>query len=90
MCRIGTIYFDVKNKSPIYASDDKVITYFMICAMVKIGPFQWVMISFSDRKIWAPALLIAFVLLLNPESECEVRIISLEQYTTTSYRYVAH
>ena len=89
MCRIGTIYFDVKNKSPIYASDDKVITYFMICAMVKIGPFQQGIGSFSDIKIWAPAMLLDFSL-LKTSSECAVRIVLIERYTIPPSIYVAH
>ena len=57
----GTIYFAVKNKAPIFASAAKDSKYFMICAMVKIGPFQRGIGSFSDIMIWDPALLLDFV-----------------------------
>ena len=60
MCITGTNSFSVKDKAPIYASDAKYSTYFIICAIVKIGPFQGEMGSFSDKKIWAPDLLIDF------------------------------
>ena len=79
MCLNGTISFDVKNKAPIYASVVEDITYFIICAMVKIGPFQRGMGSFSDGRIWAPAMIIAFVSLLKIASEFAVRVISLER-----------
>ena len=78
LCLTGTIYFSVKNKAPNSVSDAEDSTYFIIYVMVKIGPFQREIGSFSDRKIWAPDMIIDFVSLLNPESECAVRIISLK------------
>ena len=68
MCLTGTISFDVKNKAPISASGAKESIYFIICAIVKKGPFQRVMGKFSDRKIWPPALFLGFFSLLKPES----------------------
>ena len=88
MSLTGAIYFAVRNKAPISASAAEDSTYFIICEIVKIGPFQQGMGSFSDRKIWAPDLLLDLVSLLKPESECSVRIISLEQYTMSSSGYV--
>ena len=40
VCLTGIIYFAVKNKAPISASDAKDSTYFIHFAMVKIGAFQ--------------------------------------------------
>ena len=82
MCHTGTNYFAIKNKAPISASTAEDITYFMICAMVKSGPFQRGIGSLSDRNVWASDLLLAFVSLLKPESEYEVRIISLDKYNS--------
>ena len=89
MCLTGTISFAVKNKAPISFSAAKDSKYFIICAIVKIGQFQRGMGSFSDRKIWALALLLDFVSLLKPVSECSVRIISLYRYNMPSSGYVA-
>ena len=88
MCLTGTISFAVNNEAPISTSAAEDSTYFIIFAIVKIGPFQRGVGSFSDRKIWAPALIVAFVSLFNPVSEFEVRIVSLERYNMPSLGYV--
>ena len=89
MSLTGAIYFAVRNKAPISASAAEDSTYFIICEIVKIGPFQQVICSFSDRNIWAPALLLDFVSLLKHASECAVIIISLERYTMSSSGYLS-
>ena len=86
----GTISLVVKNKAVISASIADETTYFMICAMVRTGPFHRGIESFSDRKMWAPALLLDFVLLAKPASECAARTMLLERYNMPSHGYVAH
>ena len=79
----------VKNKAIISASAADETTYFMICAMVRTGPFYRGIESFSGRKMWAPALLLDFVSLAKPASECAVRTILLERYKMPLSGYVA-
>ena len=61
----------------ISASASDVITVLMICAIVKIGPFSFGLISFSESNICAPARLLDFDLLRNPASACAANIISI-------------
>ena len=75
----GTISLAVRNKAVISASAADDTTYFIIWAMVRRGPFQRGMESFSDKKMWAPAQLIDLVSLAKPASECAARIISLDR-----------
>ena len=51
MCVSLVPFFSVNNKAPISASAAEDSIYIIICAIVKIGPFQRGMGSFSDRKI---------------------------------------
>ena len=63
-----TISLAVRNKAVISASTADERTYFIIWAMVRRGPFQRGMESFSDKKMWAPAQLLDFVSLAKPVS----------------------
>ena len=75
--RNGTISFAVKKSAVVSASAAEDITYFMIAAMVNTGPLHLGIGSSSDKKMCAPALLLDFVSLLNPASECAANTISL-------------
>ena len=69
------IFFSVIKRAAIstYAAD--AITVFIICAIVNIGPLSFGFGSFSDRKMCAPALLIALDPFKNPASACDAKII---------------
>ena len=59
-CRVflsGTISFAVKNSAIISGSVADNITYFVICVMISSGTFHLGTASFSDRNMFAPALL---------------------------------
>ena len=75
--RNGTISFAVKNSAVVSASAAEDITYFMIAAMVSTGPFHLGIGPSSDRKMCAPDVLLDFVSLLKPVSECADNAISL-------------
>ena len=55
--RSGIIFLDVMYSAAISASAADAITYLMIFAIVNTGPLSFGFGSFSERKIWAPALL---------------------------------
>ena len=62
-CRVflsGTIYFAVKNNAVVSASAADDTIYFMICTMANNESFHLEILSFSDRKGWALALLLDF------------------------------
>ena len=58
----GTISLAVRNEHVISASAADETKYVMIWAMVRTGPFQHRMELSSDKKMWAPAWLLDFVL----------------------------
>ena len=58
--RSGIIFLDVMYSDAISASSAEAITDLMTCETVKTGPLSFGFGSFSERKIWAPALLRAF------------------------------
>ena len=78
VCLIATISCAVMNIATNYASEVEDMTNLMIFESVSRGPFHWGMASFSERKIWAPALLRPLLSLWNPASECAQRTMSLE------------
>ena len=53
------IFFTVMYSAAISASADDSITVLMICANIKTVPLSFVLSSFSERDICAPALIIA-------------------------------
>ena len=65
----GTIYFAVEKCAVVSVSAADDTTYFVICAIAISGPFQIGGLSFSDRKMWAPALFLDFDLLMKPALE---------------------
>ena len=67
--RIGISSFAVIYNAPNSASAADDMTNFIICAIVNMGPFHFGSGSSSERKMWAPALLLPFYSLLNPASE---------------------
>ena len=75
--RSGIIFLDVMYSFFISASADESITALMSCAIVNMGPLIFGLGSFSERKIWAPALLQSFYLLGNTASPCAANIISI-------------
>ena len=77
--RNGIIFFAVIKSAAIYASAAGAITVFIICAIVNIGPLRFGFGSFYDRKMCAPALLLAL----------DSKIISLFLKSMTSLGYVA-
>ena len=79
MRRIGTSSFAVTYRDLSFATAANGMTNVMICAMVRMGPFHFGSGSFSDKKIWAPAWLRPFDLLLNQASECAASIMLLER-----------
>ena len=68
------------------AADAK--TYLMICAIVNTGTLSFGFGSFSERKIWAPALLQAVDSLRKPASACAANIMSLFRNIRPSPGYV--
>ena len=79
-CRVfpsGTICFAVKNSAVISASAADNTTYFMICTMASSGSFHLGMLSLSDRKMWAQAMLLEDDSLLKPVSTWEAHTILL-------------
>ena len=70
----GIIFLAVMYNVAISASAAEAITDLMICAIVNTGPLRFGFGSFSDRKIWAPALLWDFDWLINPASACASNI----------------
>ena len=85
----GIIFLAVLYSGDISASADEAITYLMICAIVNTGPLSFGFGSFSERKIWAPALLQDFDSLRNPASACASNIMSLFRKRIPSSDYVA-
>ena len=75
--RTGTIKLDVMYSAPSSTSAVDDITNLMIWEIVRIAPFHLGVGSFSDKNMWAPARLRALYLLLNPESGCASRTMSL-------------
>ena len=66
--RSGIIFLAVMYSTAISASATDAITYLMICAIVNTGPLSFRFRSFSERNIWAPALLRDLDLLRNTAS----------------------
>ena len=58
----GNIYFAVNNKAPISDSDAEDTTYFIICAIVKIGHSNREWVHFQIER-YGP--LLCFLLLFN-------------------------
>ena len=73
----GIIFLAVMYSAAVSASAAEYITALMIFTIVNTGPLSFGFGSFSERKIWAPALLRAFVSLRNTASACAANIISL-------------
>ena len=69
--------FSVMYQVTSSASADYAIKYFIICALVNIGPLSLGVGSFSDRNRKAPDRLRAFESLRNTASECAASIIFL-------------
>ena len=75
MLRRGIIFLAVIYSAAISASAAEAITDLIICAIVNMGPFSSGFGSFPERKIWAPALLQDFDLLINSASAFAANII---------------
>ena len=67
----------VMYSAAISASAAEAITFMTICAIVNTGTLSFGLGSFSERRIWAPALLWAFYSLRKPASAWADNIISL-------------
>ena len=85
----GIICLAVIYSAAISDSAAESITAMMIFAKVNTGPLSFGLRSFSERKIWAPALLQDFDLLGNPASACPANIISLFRKRIPLLGYVA-
>ena len=68
VCCIATISCAVMNIAPSSASEAEEMTNLIIFASVSTGPFHRGIVSFSERKMCAPALLRSLLLLWNPAS----------------------
>ena len=71
-CRVflsGNISFAIKNSTVISTSAADNTTYFIIYTKVSSGPAHLGMGLFSDKNIWAPAMLLYLDSLLKPASE---------------------
>ena len=77
------------NSAAIYAYAADAMTILIICAKLKTGPLSFGLVSFYDRNICAPALLLALDSLRNPASACATNIMSLFLKRIPSLGYVA-
>ena len=75
--RSGIIFFALMDSAAISASAADAIDILIICSIVKTGPLSFVLGSFSERNICAPALLLALDSLRNTVSEQAANIISI-------------
>ena len=74
--------------APSLASAVDVITFFMMCAMVRIAPLLSGCSELFESKKWPPARLLALVLLRYPVSLCDDRSMSLAVYVMISLSWV--
>ena len=68
---------DMMYRAPILDSAVDVITFFIICDMVRIAPLLAGCLALSERKKWPPAWLLALVSMRYPASLCATRSMSL-------------
>ena len=87
--RSGSIFLSVMYNTAISASADESITDLIVCAIVNTGPLSFGFGLFSERNIWAPALLQDFYLLRNPASACAANIMSIFRKRIPLSGYVA-
>ena len=85
----GIIFFAVMYSAAISDSAADAITDLMICAIVHMGTLSLGFGYFSERNIWAPALLRALGFLRNLASACAANIMSLFRNIIPSSGYVA-